>query len=84
MSTSAAGADISRNRKRKSMSDADVESIGKKARVSDPEAMEMPDGGTSGSENASKSAPAKRGKGGGKGKEKVYVNTDFEFSDIEV
>ncbi|PUU81583.1 hypothetical protein B9Z19DRAFT_1062568 [Tuber borchii] len=85
MGTSAVGVNISTNRKRKSMSDADVKSIGKKARVSDPEAMETPNGGAGGSGDASKSAPAKGGKGGkGKGKEKVYVNTDFEFSDIEM
>jgi len=83
MSTSAIGANISRNRKRKSMSDADVKSIGKKARVSNLEAMETPNGGAGGSGGASKSAPAKGGRGG-KGKEKVYVNTDFEFSDIEM
>ena len=77
------GVNISRNRKRKSMSDADIESIGKKARVSDPEAMETPNGGAGGSGDASKSAPAKGGRGR-KGKEKVYVNTDFEFSDIEM
>lgn len=82
MGTSAVGVNISKNRKRKSMSDADVKSIGKKARVSDLKAMETPDGGVGGSREASKSAPAKGGKGG-KG-EKVYVNTDFEFSDIEM
>ncbi|CUS11227.1 unnamed protein product [Tuber aestivum] len=83
VSTSAADANINGNGKRKSMGDTDVGPAGKKARVSDPEAAEAPNGGTVGGENRSKSVSAKRGKGG-KGKEKVYVNTDFEFSDIEV
>jgi len=74
---------IDGNGKRKSMSDADVGSVRKKARVSNTE-VEMPNGGgTGGSEKGSKPASAKRMEGG-KGKEKVYVNTDFEFSDIEM
>ncbi|PWW80551.1 hypothetical protein C7212DRAFT_163948 [Tuber magnatum] len=83
MSASAAGVNINGNGKRKSMSDADVGPAGKKARVSDPEAAEAPNGGTGGSEHGSKFVQAKRGKGG-KGDGKVYINTDFEFSDIEM
>ncbi|CAZ79645.1 unnamed protein product [Tuber melanosporum] len=75
---------INWNGKRKGMSDADVVvPAGKRARVSDTAVLEMPNEGTDRSENENKPAPAKGGKGG-KGKEKVYVNTDFEFSDIEV
>ncbi|KAG0643454.1 hypothetical protein HOY80DRAFT_880111, partial [Tuber brumale] len=74
---------INGNGKRGSMSDADVEPVGKRARVSDTPLLGTPNEGTDGSENGRKPAPAKRGKGG-KGKERVYVNTDFEFSDIEV
>jgi hypothetical protein len=65
------------------MGDADVGPSWKKVRVSDPEPAEAPNRSTVGGENGSKYVSAKRGKGG-KGKEKVYVNTDFEFSDIEV